>query len=44
MRLDYTLELSGALPLDFFAYRTVVSATMTVLTTAAGTGALWGML
>ena len=34
-RLNYTLELSGALTPDLFAYRTAVSATMMVLTTRA---------
>ena len=34
-RLNYTLELSGALTLDLFAYRIAISATMMVLTTRA---------
>ena len=34
-RLNYTLELSGVLTPDLFAYRTAVSATMMVLTTRA---------
>ena len=34
-RLNYTLELFGALTPDLFAYRTAVSATMMVLTTRA---------
>ena len=34
-RLNYTLELSGALTPDLYAYRSAVSATMMVLTTRA---------